>query len=149
MTETAKYRYDSDRQDYLTPPEFINGILEKFKRSEFDLDVCCTQKNIPAKKHYIYPDFDGLELEWRDLNWCNPPFNESDKWVEKAYYEQKWNKKTALLIPARTETGYWHELIFKNRHAKVEFLRKGYRFLDKNNNEMGVFKNALALVYLV
>lgn len=150
MTETAKYRYDSDRQDYLTPPEFINGILEKFKRSEFDLDVCCTKKNIPAKEHYIYPEFDGLELEWKKLNWCNPPFRYTPLWVKKAYEEQKKGHQTLMLIPARTEMKYFHYYILGNDMADITFLRKGLRFLDPETNEpMGVYKNALALIYFV
>ena len=129
-------------------PKFLNGILEKFKRSEFALDVCCTQKNIPAKKHYIYPDFDGLELEWRDLNWCNPPFRYTQLWVKKAYEEQIIGHKTYMLIPARTETKYFHDYILNNEQAEIKFLRKGLKFLNPiTKAEMGVFKNALALIY--
>lgn len=54
-----------------------------------------------------------------------------------------------MLIPVRTETKYWHDFILNNPAIHLEWLRKGYKFLDKNNNEMGVFKNALALVYFL
>lgn len=83
-----KYKYNSDRQDYLTPQDFINSILDKYNRKEFDLDTCCSMKNIPAKHHFIYPHNNGLKSEWKDFNWCNPPYKYCDKWVKKAYKEQ-------------------------------------------------------------
>ena len=52
-----------------------------------------------------------------------------------------------MLIPVRTETKYWHDYILNNPRVTIEWLRKGYKFLNKDNEEMGVFKNALALVY--
>ena len=59
-----------------------------------------------------------------------------------------------MLIPARTETKYWHDYILdpfggtNRNHVRVKFLRKGYRFINPDTGEkMGVYKNALALVY--
>lgn len=71
------------------------------------------------------------------------------KWIEKAFKEQQEGNTTCMLIPVRTETKYWHDFILNNPAIHLEWLRKGYKFLDKNNNEMGVFKNALALVYFL
>jgi hypothetical protein len=88
-----------------------------------------------------------LSFDWRAFNWCNPPFNECRKWIAKAYLESQKGNKTALLIPVRTETAYWHEYILFNPDVKIEWLRKGYKFLNRDNEEMGVFKNALAIVY--
>ena len=143
-----KYNYNFDCNEYKTPKELYQKALSYFDINKFSLDVCCSEPNIPAENHYYKGQKDGLKEDWSLINWCNPPFNECPVWVKKAYNEQKQNKKVALLIPARTETKYWHDFILNNKKAKIEFLRKGYRFLDKNNNEMGIFKNALALVYL-
>ena len=52
-----------------------------------------------------------------------------------------------MLIPARTETAYWHEYILFNDKVQIEWLRKGYKFINRAGEEMGVFKNALAIVY--
>lgn len=35
----------------------------------------------------------------------------------------------------------------KNIKEGLNDINKGYKFLNKNNEEMGVLKNALALVY--
>ena len=139
---------------YLTPPILIHKALSilgayqnKLKADTFDLDVCCTNKNIPALDYYTYPEHDGLKENWRKYNWCNPPFDQCQKWVTKAYSEQQKGNTSILLIPVRTETAYWHEYILFNPNVDIHWLRKGYRFVNpKTNEEMGVFKNALSLV---
>lgn len=148
----GKYNFEFEKNDYKTPPELYNMALEHFKIKEFDLDTCCTVKNIPAKEHYIDGISDGLKEDWRGFNWCNPPFNECQKWIKKAYTEFiEHGHKTAMLIPVRTETAYWHEYILNNPFMDISknivFLRKGYGFINEKNEQMGVFKNALAFVY--
>lgn len=160
----SKYIYVAERDDYLTPPEFITELLKKYKIDKFDCDVCCTKFNIPARLYYtldgLYSegtqkltDNNGLTGEWFDYNWCNPPFGICDEFVEKAAWEQKQGNTTFMLIPARTETKYWHDYILDEnggttrRCVEVKFLRKGLKFLHpETDEEMGVYKNALALV---
>lgn len=99
-------------------------------------------------QHYIDGKKDGLTRPWEILNWCNPPFNQCDKWVKKAYLEQKKGNETVMLIPVRTETKYWHDYILFNKNVEIHWLKKGYAFIDPDTNKlMGVFKNALALVF--
>lgn len=54
--------YNSLRDDYKTPPEIYKPILEVFNRKEFDIDVACTEHNIPAKRHFTKAE-DGLKQE--------------------------------------------------------------------------------------
>lgn len=142
-----KYNYEYNENDYKTPPMLYQKALDKWNIPFFFLDVCCSEPNIPAMGRYINGIVDGLNANWLSYNWCNPPFNECSKWIKKAYEEQQKGNKTAMLIPVRTETKYWHDYILHNPRVTIEWLRKGYRFLNKDNQEMGVFKNALALVY--
>lgn len=142
-----KYNYDNIRNDYLTPPEIFEKIEQLFGINDFDLDVCCTQKNVPAEHHYIEDEVNGLVADWKCFNYCNPPFEDCKKWVQKAYQEQQKGRTTVMLIPARTETEYFHKYILNKDDVIVHFLRKGLRFLDPDTKEpMGVFKNALCLV---
>ena len=150
----AKYTYGMNHNTYLTPISLIQkglSILTLYKGTKpvdkFDCDVCCSNDNVPAKVHYTYPEHNGLTEHWMDYNWCNPPFNECPKWVKKAYAEQQLGRTSILLIPVRTETAYWHDYILYNENTEIYWLRKGYRFLNpETHEEMGVFKNALALV---
>lgn len=69
---TNKYNYQFTNNDYLTPPEIIqfalglSGEYEFFGKcaTMFDVDVCCSIKNILAKKHFINGIQDGLKEEW-------------------------------------------------------------------------------------
>ena len=154
-----KYNFEFKENDYKTPPELYLMALITFGIERFTLDTCCTEFNIPARVYYTedglfadgcqkLSDKDGLTGEWFDFSWCNPPFNECAKWVKKAYNENKENGiNICMLLPVRTETKYWHDYILHNPNVEIVWLRKGYKFLDKNNQEMGVFKNALALVF--
>lgn len=150
----AKYTYGKNDNTYLTPASLINKALQILslekgvtKLEKFDCDVCCSNENIPATYYYKYGLKDGLQESWMDYNWCNPPFDACPKWVKKAYNEQQKGKTSILLIPVRTETKYWHDYILYNENTEIYWLRKGYKFLNpETHEEMGVFKNALALV---
>lgn len=144
----SKYNFEQKRNDYMSPPELVNMALEEKSRAFFDLDVCCSEFNIPAIHYYTDGDCDGLKMPWKNLNWCNPPFDTCAKWIKKAFEEQQLGNETVMLIPVRTETKYWHEYILFNPKVKIQWLRKGYSFINPDDKKpMGVFKNALALVY--
>lgn len=156
----AKYMFTQERSDYLTPGCILADIFADLENAgincegRFDLDVCCTQKNIPAKRHYIDGETDGLKADWCGVSYCNPPYKECDKWVKKAFAEFEKGVVCVLLIPARPETKYWQQYLLKNGRAEVpyidiKFLRKGLRFLNPDTHEeMGVFKNPLAIVIM-
>lgn len=159
----SKYNFEQKRNDYMTPPGLINNLLKEIGFGAFDMDVCCTEYNIPARYHNIDGIIDGLKTDWMKLNWMNPPFDVCDKWVKKAVAEQEKGNTTYALIPARTETKFWHDHILFNPNVEVRFLRKGLCFIDpetlkpvqmevtdkKTGNKKlvdGVYKNALAIV---
>ena len=151
---TPKYNYEKNKNNYLTPPDlirlglFILGThIGNPHLSRFDLDVCCSNGNIPANFYYKKGVHDGLTEDSKKYNWCNPPFDECKKWIIKAYNEQLKGNTSMLLIPVRTETSYWRDYILYNPNVFVHYLKKGYKFIDGDTKKaMGVFKNALALV---
>ena len=60
---------------------------------------------------------------------CNPPYSEISKWVEKAFRESRNdNTLVVMLIPARTDTRYFHNFI--NNRAEVRFVRGRLKFGD-------------------
>lgn len=74
--------YKSIRDDYMTPPEIYQPLLKFFNRVEFDIDVCCTKHNIPAKQHFT-KEIDGLKQNWQGLCFCNPVWKFTNKWLKK------------------------------------------------------------------
>lgn len=58
----------------------------------------------------------------------NPPYGrEIGRWVAKAHQEARMNGATVVaLIPARTDTAYWHDHI--QDIAEVRFIRGRVKF---------------------
>lgn len=119
----------SDRMDWETPPELFAWISEKY--GPFDLDAAATAENALCAT-YFTPEDDGLAQSWEGCGsvWLNPPYGrEIGKWVKKAadeFFSGNVNK-VVMLIPARTDTAYWHDHI--QNIASVEFIRGRVKFL--------------------
>jgi len=81
---------------WLTPPELYESLDKEFK---FDFDPC------PFPKP---EDFDGLEIDWKNSNYVNPPFGSiihkgrkkgATAWVRKAILENAKGKDVVLVYP--------------------------------------------------
>lgn len=59
---------------------------------------------------------------------CNPPYGkEIGKWVQKSLEEsRKPNTLVVMLIPARTDTRYFHDFIYGK--AEIRFIRGRLKF---------------------
>lgn len=113
------------------PPSFFNEVNKEFN---FNLDPCSTDENHKCDKYYTIKD-DGLSKDWSGHNvWCNPPYGRNiGKWVEKCYREGcKDNTLVALLIPARTDTKYFHDYIL--HRAEIRFIPGRLKFGNSNNS---------------
>ena len=61
--------------------------------------------------------------------YVNPPYGrEISKWVEKAYYENKKGTLIVMLLPARTDTKWFHNYIYKQH--EIRFLKGRLKFND-------------------
>lgn len=121
---TSNVHFSSKRQDWATPQEFFQMLDEEFG---FDLDVCATAENAKCER-YFTPDDDGLAQDWYGMCWMNPPYgSEIKQWIRKAYEESRKDGVTVVaLIPARTDTQYWHDYVM--RAAEVRLVRGRLRF---------------------
>lgn len=84
------------------------------------------KKNAKCKKFYTIKD-NGLVQDWSgERVFCNPPYGRDiSKWVQKCYEESE-HALVIALIPARTDTKYFHEYIYKK--ADIEFLKGRLKF---------------------
>lgn len=64
---------------------------------------------------------------------CNPPYGkEMYKWVEKCYFEGRKERTTVvLLIPARTDTKYFHDFII--HRTEIRFIKGRLKFGNSKN----------------
>ena len=116
---------------WATPQDFFDKLNSEFG---FTLDPCATKANAKCGKYYTKEE-DGLQQDWGGhVVFCNPPYGrELPKWVEKAYNESKKPGTTVvMLIPARTDTRYFHDYIYHK--AEIRFLKGRLKFVDSKNS---------------
>lgn len=116
---------------WCTPQDFFNKLNQEF---HFVLDAAATAKTAKCGLYYT-PETDGLSQSWNcgGAVFCNPPYGrEIGKWVKKAYEESGCGLPIVLLIPARTDTSYFHNYIYGK--AEIRFIRGRLRFTDEKGN---------------
>lgn len=113
----------SNKDDWETP-QWLFDKLDAIHH--FTLDPCSTHENAKCERHYTVED-DGLSKSWEgETVFCNPPYGRGiGEWVKKCA-EESAHAKVVMLIPARTDTAYFHDYIYHK--AKVTFLRGRLRF---------------------
>ena len=127
-----KILLSSGNQNWCTPQDFFDSLNEEFS---FVLDAAATDKSAKCEK-YFTPDTDGLKSSWdcEGTVFCNPPYGRNiGKWVKKAYEEAQKGITIVLLIPARTDTNYFHAYIYGK--AEIRFIRGRLKFTDENGIE--------------
>lgn len=106
----------------------LGGMTDCFQPIE--LKHRNTYENHKCKKYFTKKE-NGLLQSWKnEIVFCNPPYGrELPNWVKKAYEENKINKtKIVMLIPARTDTKYFHKYIYKK--AEIRFIKGRLKFGD-------------------
>lgn len=67
------------------------------------------------------------------VTFCNPPYGrEIGKWVRKAYEESKKGPTVVMLLPARTDTKWFHDYIYGK--AEIRFIRGRLKFGGGENS---------------
>ena len=121
----------SKNMNWCTPQKFFNELDSEF---HFTLDAAATVVSAKCRKYFTRED-DGLQRSWQgERVFCNPPYGtELSKWVKKAY-EESLNPDTliVMLIPARTDTKYFHEYIYGK--AEIRFIKGRLKFTDEEGN---------------
>lgn len=103
----------SDTDDWLTPTEVLDRVLEVF--GEVDLDPCSNSiahPRVPARRHLARQD-DGLAHDWEGRVFMNPPYGRDVAlWVAKLAGEMEAGRVTEAiaLVAARTDTGWFRAL---------------------------------------
>ena len=131
--------FSSKDQTWETPQNLFDKLDKEFN---FTLDVCATDETAKCN-NYFTPKENGLIQEWRGNCWMNPPYGrEIGIWIKKAWEESKKGAKVICLIPARTDTKYWHEYIFTYA-AEIRFIKGRIKFGNSKNS--APFPSALVI----
>jgi len=107
-------------QDWSTPNKVYSKLNKEFN---FDFDPCPNN-----------PSFDGLSVDWGKSNFINPPYTTKlqDAFLKKGLEEYKKGKTCVFLIPARTSTKRFHEIIMPYA-SEIRFIKGRLKFGDSQN----------------
>lgn len=133
--------FSSKSDEWETPQDLFDKLNEEF---HFTLDPCATYENHKCDKYYTKED-DGLSKDWTsETVFCNPPYGRNiGKWVEKCYKENLKGVTVVMLIPARTDTSWFHNYIYNNPNVEIRFLKGRLKFVNRllpSWNENGDYK---------
>jgi len=132
----ATRNYNSDRSDYMTPLPMIEPILNFLGRKEFDIDVCCTKKNIPAHFRFTKKE-DGLKQNWAGKCFLNPEFKYTRAWIKKTILEVMTNgcEVWCVLPIDRFYVDYYHDYILNNHNCVFGILKGKQGFIIPGEEE--------------
>ena len=124
-----KILFSSEKMDWCTPQSFFDRLDGEF---HFVLDAAATKENAKCQRFFT-PDDDALAQSWDcgGAVFCNPPYGRTiGRWCKKAWEEsRKMRNPVVMLIPARTDTAYFHDYIYGK--AEVRFVRGRLKFEDE------------------
>jgi phage N-6-adenine-methyltransferase len=120
--------FTSTTDDWATPQDFFDKLDKEF---HFDLDVCADSNNHKCEK-YFTKEQDGLSQEWEGMVWCNPPYGrEIGDWVAAVAAHPGGG---VMLLPARTDTRWFHDYIYNNKNAEIRFVKGRLKFGGSKNS---------------
>jgi site-specific DNA-methyltransferase (adenine-specific) len=122
--------FSSQTPEWPTPQWLFDALDKEFG---FSLDPCSTHANAKCAKHFTR-DENGLLQSWRDeVVFMNPPYgDEIAKWMAKAYDAAQHEGATVVcLVPARTDTAWWHKHAMKHENR---LLRGRLKFGDSTSS---------------
>lgn len=143
---TQKLMFSSETSVWSTPQDLFDKLSAKY--GPFDLDVCALPENAKTKL-YFSPEDDALTRDWEipfegfmttARCWMNPPYGRHNggigAWIKKAKEESDKGCIVCCLLPVRTDTKWFHDVVLaaaKEKRVKLEFLRGRVKFGGADN----------------
>ncbi len=102
----------SDSMEWYTPPHIRDSVVASLG-GRVDLDPCADpERTFPAAEHFTQVE-NGLARRWVGRVYMNPPYGRGiAAWTTKLRDELNagWTSEAVALLPARTDTQWWHDL---------------------------------------
>ncbi len=102
------------------------------KEFNFTLDAAASPENTKVSK-FLSKEDNALVCDWgNNVVWLNPPYGNKNgslkDWVIKSYEESQKGATVVMLIPARTNTNWFHDYCLEK--GEVRFIRGRPKFGD-------------------
>ena len=134
---------------WTTPRDFFDKYNKEFN---FTLDAAALAASTLVPDNWYGPDHtdhtrrDAFTRDWAKDSagpiWLNPPYGRVIKdWVRKANATASGGGLVICLVPARTDTSWWHDYCI---HHEVRFIRGRLKFGGQKNS--APFPSALVIM---
>ena len=122
--------YSSTSEEWPTPQPLFAKLNRRYG---FTLDPCATPENAKCPL-YFTKEQDGLRQDWGTHRvFVNPPYGTRiGAWAHKCFEASQAGALVALLVPARTDTRWFHNWV--QGKAEVTFVRGRLRFGSSGNS---------------
>jgi phage N-6-adenine-methyltransferase len=136
---------------WTTPREFFDELNKEFN---FGLDAAALQNSTLVPDNWYGPDHpdpaarDALRIDWNHNSrgrpiWLNPPYGRVIKdWVRKASEVAEAGGTVVCLVPARTDTHWWHDYCINA--YEIRYIRGRLKFGGQKNS--APFPSALVIM---
>jgi site-specific DNA-methyltransferase (adenine-specific) len=107
--------------EWETPDSLFKQLDQEF---HFECDAAATEENHKCNHYFSKEGLSAIELNtWGgkiyNTFFLNPPYSLIAKFMKKAYEEAVKGATVVCLIPARTDTRYWHEYCMKASEIRL------------------------------
>jgi site-specific DNA-methyltransferase (adenine-specific) len=136
---------------WTTPREFFDELNKEFN---FGLDAAALQNSTLVPDNWYGPDHpdpaarDALRIDWNHNSrgrpiWLNPPYGRVIKdWMRKASEVASGGGTVVCLVPARTDTKWWHDYCINA--YEIRYIRGRLKFGGQKNS--APFPSALVIM---
>lgn len=122
--------FSSATDEWATPQDFFDKLNQEF---HFTLDPCATHESAKCARYFTEED-NGLAQDWTgEVVFMNPPYGRVlGQWAKKAFEESVKGATVVCLLPARTDTRWFHDYIY--HRAEIRFVKGRLKFGDSKNS---------------
>lgn len=126
---SCQVHFSSRNIEWETPQWLFDALHSEFA---FTLDPCATRENAKCGTFFTAQE-DGLGQEWTGHTvFMNPPYGRGiATWLRKGYESSIRGATVVCLVPARTDTQWWHDYAMR---GEVRFLRGRLKFGRAKNS---------------
>ena len=126
---------------WTTPRDFFDKLNAEF---DFGLDAAALQASTLVPDNWYGPDHpdpaarDALRIDWNHNSrgkaiWLNPPYGRVIKdWMRKASEVASGGGTVVCLVPARTDTSWWHDYCINA--YEIRYIRGRLKFGGQKNS---------------
>lgn len=126
--------FSSKTDEWETPQDFFDKLDKEF---HFELDVAATSENAKCAVYYgLDNGVDGLSAEWEmpwgpARVWCNPPYSNIKEWAKRC---SEHKNIAVMLVPARTDTKWFHDYCYNKPYVEIRFIKGRLKFGNAKNS---------------